>query len=326
VISAQLTALTNADGGSGTPEAGVMMRAGQGPNDPFVALVQTAGNALVFKYRAAPGGSVVSSNLGGIPIGAEYLRLVNDGNSFTGYYSADGAAWSQLGPTITIPGMPLTYDVGLSATAGYNAQLTAAKFGQVAVWPQGDINGDGQRDIADVQALMAAMSDLSNYQTQRALAGADLLAIADLTGDGQVSNSDVQALINLLAAAAPAAQSATSLLVAETPTHQNLVSNIVSVEAAPNPLDSEPAHPAADFRHAAQAFNEQSIALESSAKLSAKPTLPSMLIDPAVLKEPSAIDGRILRLALHRSHHAHLAGPSDASAFDQFFANLPDDL
>src|SRR5262249_42531779 len=46
VISAQLTALTNADGGSGTPEAGVMMRAGQGPSDPFVALVQTAGNTL----------------------------------------------------------------------------------------------------------------------------------------------------------------------------------------------------------------------------------------------------------------------------------------
>src|SRR5262249_7741470 len=41
-ISAQLTGLTNADGASGTPEAGVMMRAGQGPSDPFVALVQTA--------------------------------------------------------------------------------------------------------------------------------------------------------------------------------------------------------------------------------------------------------------------------------------------
>jgi len=329
VISAQLTALTNADGGSGTPEAGLMMRAGQGPSDPFVALVQTAGNTLMFKYRTASGGSVTSSSLGGIPIGAEYVRLVNNGNSFTGYYSADGAAWSQLGSTIAMPGMPPTYDVGLTATDGYNSQLTSGKFAQVAVWPQGDINGDGQRDITDLQAMMTAMSDLSRYQTQRTLAGADLLAIADLTRDGQVTNADIQPLINLLAAAVPAAQSDVSSFAPETPS-QDRVSNTGGAEGAPSPpapsLPADEADPAvATFQHPTQAINGQNIILESPATSAAKPTQRSTIIDRVVSKKLPAIDGRFLPIALHRSHHSHFAGPVRSSAFDQFFANLSHD-
>jgi hypothetical protein len=330
VISAQLTALTNADGGSGTPEAGVMLRAGQGPSDPFVALVQTAGNTLVFKYRSASGGSVVSSNLGGIPVGAEHLRLANNGNSFTGYYSADGVAWSQLGPTITIPGIPSTDDIGLVATAG-NAQLTSAKFAQVAIWPQGDINGDGQRDIADVQALMAALSDLSNYQAQRALAGTDLLAIADMTGDGQVTNTDVQALINVLAAAAPPAQNNSSSLVSET-SSQNPVSSIATLDDALNPPASEPAITVAgDFRNVAQwipgAVNERNIAMKSSEALLPKRALASVTIDPLVSKKLPSVDRRMLPSTLNRSRsHDHVRSAANVSELDMFFASLPENL
>lgn len=204
-ITAQLNRLTNADGGNGTPEAGLMIRAGTTSPDAFAALVQTAGSNLVFKYRTTAGGSVSSISLAGVPVGAEFLRLVNQGNNFSAWYSSDGSNWTQLGTTIAIPSMPASYDVGLAATAGFNPQLTSATFTQVAVLLRGDASGDGQRDIADVQALMAAVTDLNKYQAQRALSADDLLAVADTTGDGSVNNLDLQGLINLLAAAVPPA-------------------------------------------------------------------------------------------------------------------------
>ena len=41
-VSAELMSLTNADNGSGTPQAGVMFRASTNPDDPFFAIVQTS--------------------------------------------------------------------------------------------------------------------------------------------------------------------------------------------------------------------------------------------------------------------------------------------
>jgi hypothetical protein len=132
-ISAQLTKLTNADDASGTPEAGLMMRASSNDNAPFAAVVQTAGSKLVFKYRTTTGGNVSSVSISGIPLSTEYLKLINTANSFAAFYSADGTNWTQLGASVAIAGMPATYNVGLCASANYNPQLTAAVLNQVVV-------------------------------------------------------------------------------------------------------------------------------------------------------------------------------------------------
>jgi hypothetical protein len=131
-ISAQILGMTDGDGSNGTPQAGVIVRAGTGNADPFAAMVQTTGNSLSFEYRTTSGGSVTTTSVGSIPVGAEYVEIVESGGGFSGYYSTDGVAWTQLGTTVAIA-MPGTADFGLVSTADYNPQLTAATFGNMLV-------------------------------------------------------------------------------------------------------------------------------------------------------------------------------------------------
>jgi hypothetical protein len=132
-VSAQLISLTNNDGTLGTPQAGVMFRASTNNNDPFVAMVQTAGSSLIFEYRTTTGGGVTSTTLGSVPVGSEYLEIIRNGNNFSGYYSSDDVTWTQLGSTVAIAAMPATANVGLAASANFNSQLTTATFNGVSV-------------------------------------------------------------------------------------------------------------------------------------------------------------------------------------------------
>jgi hypothetical protein len=137
-VSAQLVGLTNADGAAGTPQAGVMYRAGMNNGDPFAAMVQTDGSNLTFEYRTTVGGAVTATTLGSVPVGAEYLEVVRSGNNFSGFYSSDGITWTQLGSTVAIAAMPTTANVGLAASAGFNSQLTTATFSNVNI-PAGPV-------------------------------------------------------------------------------------------------------------------------------------------------------------------------------------------
>ena len=127
-FSAQLQSLTNADNGSGTPSAGVMIRASANADDPFFAIVQTSVGNLVLEYRTTTGGSVTTQSLGGLSVGSEYVEIVRSGNNFSAFYGSNGTSWTQLGSTIAIAAMPATANVGLAATASYNPQLTDAVF------------------------------------------------------------------------------------------------------------------------------------------------------------------------------------------------------
>jgi hypothetical protein len=68
----------------------------------------------------------------------------------------------------------------------------------------GDVNLDTHVNVADISAMMTALSDLSKYQSTNgpgggALTSGQLLQIADLTPDNLVTNTDVQGLIVYLA-------------------------------------------------------------------------------------------------------------------------------
>jgi hypothetical protein len=133
-ISAQLLGLTNADIAHGTPQAGVMFRAGTNPVDPFVEIAQTSAGSLVLEYRTASGGAVTTQTLGGLSVGSEYVELVRNGSTFTASYGSDGIHWTSLGGSpVSITAMPATANVGLMASAGYNPQLTDATFANVSV-------------------------------------------------------------------------------------------------------------------------------------------------------------------------------------------------
>ena len=129
-VSAKLLSLTNADNGGGTPEAGIMIRNGTGPVDPFVALMQTSSGTLLFEDRSD--GSLQTQSVTGIPVGSEYLKIVGANQGYTAYYSSDGTSWTQLGFGVTVPTSG-SVNAGLAATASYNPQLTSAAFSNVNV-------------------------------------------------------------------------------------------------------------------------------------------------------------------------------------------------
>jgi hypothetical protein len=64
---------------------------------------------------------------------------------------------------------------------------------------QGDFNHDGRFDVADIQAAMNALADLSGYQAFWRLNNSQMLTLGDFNNDMSVNNLDVQGLINALA-------------------------------------------------------------------------------------------------------------------------------
>jgi hypothetical protein len=66
------------------------------------------------------------------------------------------------------------------------------------IMPPGDFNRDGQVNAADIPALLAALSNISAYETTNGLNAQQLLEIGDVNGDGQFTNADIQALLDLL--------------------------------------------------------------------------------------------------------------------------------
>lgn len=82
--------------------AGVMIRAGMAPGAANVFVgVRAAGAAAYHNRPSLQAGTTVSYWVAGaLP---RWVRLVREGNLFTGYISPDGASWTQLGTPSTIP-------------------------------------------------------------------------------------------------------------------------------------------------------------------------------------------------------------------------------
>ena len=63
----------------------------------------------------------------------------------------------------------------------------------------GDLDRDHQVTVADIQAMLDALSDLDKYQTMKGLTGTQLNTVANVNVDGSIDNLDAQALLVLLA-------------------------------------------------------------------------------------------------------------------------------
>jgi hypothetical protein len=63
----------------------------------------------------------------------------------------------------------------------------------------GDFDGDGKLTVADIAAMMKALSNMDAYQSAQGLTADDLLALGDVDGSGTFDNADLQALMNVLA-------------------------------------------------------------------------------------------------------------------------------
>jgi hypothetical protein len=144
--------------------------------------------------------------IGGTTVGSQFDQvhvtgqLALDGtlnvsliNSFTPVIgnSFDILDWTTLSGTFSTIQLP-----SLTGAAWDISQLyTTGTLNVLA--NRGDINRDTHVDIADVSALMTALSDLPTYQGS--LTSVQLAEIADLSNDDLVNNKDVQGLIVALA-------------------------------------------------------------------------------------------------------------------------------
>jgi hypothetical protein len=76
---------------------GVMFRESLAGNARNAFMFVSANNARVMTYRAGNGTNTTSCPHGPVAPLPCWIRLTREGNSFTSYYSGDGAQWTRLG-------------------------------------------------------------------------------------------------------------------------------------------------------------------------------------------------------------------------------------
>jgi hypothetical protein len=112
-------------------KAGVMLRDSVDSSAVFADVVATPGNGVSFQWRPSTAGQCGYSQVTGIgtPV---WLKLTRVGNQFSGFYSPDGAAWTSIGPSETLPMVSVPV-VGLAVTAHNDGLLCSGTFDNLTI-------------------------------------------------------------------------------------------------------------------------------------------------------------------------------------------------
>ncbi|MGA2443480.1 MAG: glycosyl hydrolase family 28 protein, partial [Tepidisphaeraceae bacterium] len=126
---AKVTSLTNSNAAAA---AGVMFRdSTDTASSAFAAVVVTPGDGLEFEWRASNGASAASpTTITGI-VAPTWVEVVRNGNNFTGFYSSNGTAWTQIGTSESVS-MSSTALAGLAVSANSGSATTTAGFSNLA--------------------------------------------------------------------------------------------------------------------------------------------------------------------------------------------------
>ena len=132
VMIAEVTGITKTDPWA---KAGVMFRNNTDPSSMFVDVVATAGNGVTLQWRGQYGGSCGYVQVSGVAAPSAsnpvWLKLAKRGDAFTGSYSKDGTAWTEIG-TAAAAFDNRVYLSGLAVTAHNNADLNTATVENVS--------------------------------------------------------------------------------------------------------------------------------------------------------------------------------------------------
>lgn len=124
-IIAQLTNMEDTDVWS---KAGVMMRASLNANSSHAMVALSPSTGVNFFHRISSGGNTIRIG-GGVANSPYWIKLVRDGNLFSGYSSSNGSNWQFIGShTIS---MPSNIYIGLVGCSHDNAVLNTSKFSNV---------------------------------------------------------------------------------------------------------------------------------------------------------------------------------------------------
>ncbi|HKB91294.1 MAG TPA: hypothetical protein VKC60_12320, partial [Opitutaceae bacterium] len=122
-ITARVATQTNTNSWA---KSGVMIRETTAANAAYVGIYITPANGVDMQYRSATGASAADlARASGVTVPI-WLRLVRSGNTFTGYRSADGVTWTQVG-SISVT-MATVVTTGLADCSHNTAQLNTTTF------------------------------------------------------------------------------------------------------------------------------------------------------------------------------------------------------
>ncbi len=111
-------------------KAGLMLRESLNPDSVNAYICLTAQNGALFTWRPTTGAA--STSTGQASVAAPYwVKLIRSGNTFTGYTSPNGVAWTQVG-SANLP-MATSIFVGLAVTAHNNALTNTSTFESFSV-------------------------------------------------------------------------------------------------------------------------------------------------------------------------------------------------
>ncbi len=129
-ITAHITAEQNTNGWA---KCGVMYRETTAAGSSYVGLYVTPSNGVDMQYRNGTGTSAVDlARVAGI-VAPYWVRLVRANGTFTGYISADGSTWTQVGSVnVTMASSAL---VGLAVCSHNTAALNTTTFDSVKIAP-----------------------------------------------------------------------------------------------------------------------------------------------------------------------------------------------
>ena len=125
--------VSNVQNTNATAKAGVMIRQSTAAGAANALVAVTPGSGVTFQCRTALSATTSSFIQSGITAPC-WVRLVRAGNSISGYYSSDGAKWSQLGTTQTIV-MTSPVLSGLCVTSHLRGTLCTATFDNLTGLP-----------------------------------------------------------------------------------------------------------------------------------------------------------------------------------------------
>lgn len=156
-IVARVASIQNTDPWA---KAGVMIRetTAGGSRNAFMAI--TPSNGLAFQRRLATGGTSTSTS-GAVVTAPYWVRLVRNGNVFTGYASTNGSNWTQVG-TDTVA-MGTTVQVGLAVSSHNNSVSCTAVLDNVTVTtPLGAPSSLGAVAASSTQVNLAWTDNATN--------------------------------------------------------------------------------------------------------------------------------------------------------------------
>ncbi len=192
-------------GGGSSAKAGVMIRQSTAGNSrgAFMSAYGTGGTSGSWRTRATDGVSWASVNGPGAPSFPRWVRVVRNGNSYSGFTSSDGTAWTAVGSAGTVS-MAEPLLIGLAVTSNNTSALCTAIFDSVSILQTGNVapfvsaGADGSTVLPQPAALGGNASD-------DGLPGALTTTWSKRSGPGTVTFADPAAEATTAGFSAPGA-------------------------------------------------------------------------------------------------------------------------